>query len=172
MSRPSTPKVPDNVTIEPMDEEGQSSGTAELKDTFESELDKAFMKFSMRLEHNPEQVLRYEYRGTPLLYNYADQVGKRLHTEHSAGHVTTTGGGNFPPCEYCGSGRVFEMQLAPHAISVLEEGRPGVGLGEGDAGMEWGTIILGVCSKDCGPETVGQVGWREEWAGVQWEEMK
>ncbi|KAJ5141431.1 uncharacterized protein N7443_010602 [Penicillium atrosanguineum] len=172
MSRPSTPKIPDNVTMEPMDEEGQSSGTAELKDTFESELDRAFMKFSMRLEHNPEQVLRYEYRGTPLLYNYADQVGKRLHTEHSAGHVTTTGGGNLPPCDYCGSPRVFEMQLAPHAISVLEEGRPGVGLGEGDAGMEWGTIILGVCSKDCGPETIGQVGWREEWAGVQWEDLK
>ncbi|OQD76114.1 hypothetical protein PENDEC_c005G00630 [Penicillium decumbens] len=172
MSRPSTPTIPENVTMEPMDEEGQSSGTADLKDTFESELDKAFMKFSTRLSHNPEQVLRYEYRGTPLLYSYADQVGKRLHPVHSAGHVTTTGGGNMPPCEYCGSGRVFELQLVPHAISVLEEGRPGVGLGEGEAGMEWGTIILGVCSKDCGPETIGQVGWREEWAGVQWEDMK
>lgn len=56
----------------------------------------------------------------------------------------------------------------PHAISVLEEGKS-IGLGEKyDAGMEWGTVILGVCADDCGEE--GVVSWREEWAGVQWEE--
>lgn len=179
LSRPSTPTIPENVTMEPMDEDnGGSSSTAELKDTFESELDKAFMKFSTRLAHNPEQVLRYEYRGTPLLYSYTDAVGKRLHVHHpehpAAGKVSTTGagGGHMPACEYCGSGRVFELQLVPHAISVLEEGRECVGLGEGEGGMEWGTIILGVCGRDCAPERVGVVGWREEWAGVQWEEMK
>ncbi len=173
MSQPSTPTVPENVTIEPMEEDGAGAeGNADLKDTFESEMDKAFMKFSMRLAHNPEQVLRYEYRGTPLLSSYTDQVGKRLHPEHSAGRVTTTGGGSMPPCEYCGAPRVFEVQLVPHAISMLEDGREGVGLGEGDAGMEWGTIILGVCGQDCAPEKIGQLGWREEWAGVQWEETK
>lgn len=173
MSRPSTPTVPENVTIEPMEEDGAGAeGNADLKDTFESEMDKAFMKFSMRLAHNPEQVLRYEYRGTPLLSSYTDQVGKRLHPEHSAGRVTTTGGGSMPPCEYCGAPRVFEVQLVPHAISMLEDGREGVGLGEGDGGMEWGTIILGVCGQDCAPEKIGQLGWREEWAGVQWEETK
>ncbi|KAJ5523083.1 hypothetical protein N7513_012627 [Penicillium frequentans] len=169
LSRPSTPTVPDNVQMEPMEEEGAGG---DLKDTFESELDKAFMKFSTRLSHNPEQVLRYEYRGTPLLCSYADPVGKLLHPEHSAGRVTTVGGGHMPRCEYCGAQRVFEVQLVPHAISILEDGRPGVGLGEGDAGMEWGTIVMGVCSKDCAPEALWQTGWREEWAGVQWEEMK
>jgi len=154
---------------EPMEEEGAGG---DLKDTFESELDKAFMKFSTRLSHNPEQVLRYEYRGSPLLCSYADPVGKLLHPEHSAGRVTTVGGGHMPRCEYCGAQRVFEVQLVPHAISILEDGRPGVGLGEGDAGMEWGTIVMGVCSKDCAPEALWQTGWREEWAGVQWEEMK
>jgi pre-rRNA-processing protein TSR4 len=173
MSRPSTPTIPENVIVEPMEEDSAGGeGNVELKDTFESEMDKAFMKFSMRLAHNPEQVLRYEYRGIPLLSSYADQVGKRLHPEHSAGHVTTTGGGSMPPCEYCGAPRVFEVQLVPHAISMLEDGREGVGLGEGDAGMEWGTIILGVCGQDCAPEKIGQLGWREEWAGVQWEEIK
>ncbi|KAJ5920802.1 hypothetical protein N7466_009128 [Penicillium verhagenii] len=170
LSRPSTPTVPDNVQMEPMDEDGGAGG--DLKDTFESELDKAFMKFSMRLEHNPEQVLRYEFRGTPLLYSYADQVGKSLHPEHSAGRVTTIGGGHMPRCEYCGAQRVFEVQLVPHAISILEDGRPGVGLGKDDAGMEWGTIVMGVCAKDCAPEALWQTGWREEWAGVQWEETK
>lgn len=179
LSRPSTPTIPENVTLEPMDEDGaggSNNNTTDLKDTFESELDKAFMKFSTRLAHNPEQVLRYEYRGTPLLYSYTDAVGKRLHVHHPeqpAGKVSTIGGaGNMPRCEYCGSERVFELQLVPHAISVLEEGREGVGLGEGEGGMEWGTVILGVCGRDCAPGEVGVVGWREEWAGVQWEEMK
>lgn len=166
LSRPSTPTVPDNVQMEPMEEEG--SGGADLKDAFESEIDKAFMKFSTRLAHNPEQVLRYEFRGTPLLSSYTDLVGKFLHSEHAAGRVTTTGGGSrMPRCEYCGAERVFEFQLVPHAIAILEDGSEVV-----DSGMEWSTIIMGVCGKDCAPETIGQTGWREEWAGVQWEDMK
>ncbi|EAW09519.1 small subunit rRNA maturation protein TSR4 [Aspergillus clavatus NRRL 1] len=175
LSRPSTPTIPANVTIDNTEEEEAAGGSTDLKDTFESELDKAFMKFSTRLEHNPEQILRYEFRGTPLLYSYSDPVGKLLHDpKHGSGSRVTTvasGASRFPRCQYCGSERVFELQLVPHAIAVLEEGREGVGLGpKDDAGMEWGTIILGVCSKDCGPQQVGVVGWREEWAGVQWEE--
>ncbi|KAJ6083426.1 hypothetical protein N7467_007561 [Penicillium canescens] len=173
LSRPSTPTVPENVTMEPMDEEG--SGAADLKDTFESELDKAFMKFSTRLAHNPEQVLRYEFNGVPLLYSHSDAVGARFHVNSAPNaKVTTTtlGAGSIPPCEYCGAPRVFEFQLVPHAISMLEEGRAGVGLGKDDAGMEWGTIILGVCSRDCKPDGLGVTGWREEWAGVQWEEIR
>lgn len=149
--------------MEPMEEEG--AGNAELKDTFESELDKAFMKFSTRLSHNPEQVLRYEFRGVPLLYSAAAATD-------SGAKITTVGAGSVPSCEYCGSHRVFEFQLVPHAITVLEEGRAGVGLGKNDEGMEWGTIIMWVCSKDCAPQELGVTGWREEWAGVQWEETK
>ena len=79
--------------------------------------------------------------------------------------------GRIPRCEYCGSQRVFELQLVPHAISMLEEGREKLKLDPKDnADMEWGTIIVGVCGKDCAPDEVGVVGWREEWAGVQWEE--
>ena len=153
LSRPSTPTK--NVTVEKPDEGGGGS-SSQLKDTFESELDKAFIRFSTRLGHNPEQVLRYEFRGTPLLYSYGDAVGKRLHSKVNS----------LPPCEWCRGERVFELQLVPHAISVLEEEAKG-----GD-GMEWGTVILGVCSRDCGPEAVGSTVWREEWAGVQWEETR
>ncbi|PWY92629.1 hypothetical protein BO70DRAFT_357767 [Aspergillus heteromorphus CBS 117.55] len=178
LSRPSTPTIPDNVTIDNTEEEGPggSSRGGELKDTFESDLDKAFIRFSTRLGQNPEQVLRYQFRGSPLLYSFTDPVGKRLHDKSPAAAargVSTVAVGNpsrIPRCEYCGSERVFEFQLVPHAISVLEEGREDVGLAKDDAGMEWGTIILGVCAKDCGPKEVGVVGYREEWAGVQWEE--
>ena len=173
LSRAPTPKIPENVTIETEDAEGGAGG-ADVKDAFESELDKAFLKFSTRLGHNPEQVLRYEFRGTPVLYSHTDAVGKRLHESAFAklGGVSTapSSGSRMPRCESCGSERVFELQLVPHAISVLEDGREGLGLGKDDAGMEWGTIIMGVCNKNCGPAEVGVVGYKEEWAGVQWEE--
>lgn len=54
----------------------------------------------------------------------------------------------------------------PQAIAELEMEE------EGLEGMEWGTVILGVCEKDCAERgvAVGEVGWVEEWVGVQWEE--
>lgn len=36
------------------------------------------------------------------------------------------------------------------------------------SGMEWGTIIVGTCERNCGEE--GLVAFRKEWVGVQWEE--
>ncbi|KAL4779574.1 programmed cell death protein 2 [Aspergillus varians] len=175
IERPENLEIPENVTIDTEDTEGGAGG-ADAKDTFESEIDKAFLKFSTRVGHNPEQVLRYEFRGAPVLYSHTDAVGKRLHGSSPAkvGGVTTvsSGASSMPRCESCGSERVFELQLVPHAISVLEEGREDVGLGKDDGGMEWGTIIMGVCNRNCGPEKVGVVGWREEWAGVQWEESQ
>lgn len=179
LSRPSTPTVPSNATVTSIDDEdaSKSGGATESKDTFESSLDKTFLRFSTRLSHNPEQVLRYEFRGHPLLYSHTDAVGKLFPQQRpqvSGTRVTTSGGANnrIPRCNHCGRERVFELQLVPHAITMLEEGREGIGLGKDDAGMEWGTIILGVCAGDCGPEKEGVPGWREEWVGVQWEETK
>ncbi|KAL4956457.1 programmed cell death protein 2 [Aspergillus filifer] len=169
LSRPATPKIPENVTIDTSEDAEGGSG-ADLKDTFESDLDKAFMKFSTRLAHNPEQVLRYEFKGNPVLYSHKDEVGKRLYESALSKLNTASSPSRMPRCESCGAERVFELQLVPHAISVLEEGMEGVGLGVGEGGMEWGTIIMGVCSRNCGPNEVGVVAYREEWAGVQWEE--
>lgn len=166
LSRPSTPEIPANTTIENIETEDSKGGgggaSTDTKDTFESSLDKSFLRFSTRLAHNPEQVLRYEFRGTPLLYSDTDAVAKFFPSQTS----------RFPRCDSCGSERVFELQLVPHAIAVLEDGREGIGLGKDDSGMEWGTIILGVCAADCGTSEGSQVGWREEWVGVQWEETR
>lgn len=176
LSRPSTPEMPTSV---PMIEEeaGPASAGDNGKDAFESSIDKDFLRFSTRLGHNPEQVLRYEWRGTPLLYASGDAVGKLFssNSSSSSGNVKTASrektGNKIPRCESCGKERVFEVQLVPHAISVLEEGREGIGFGPKDeCGMEWGTVILGVCAANCGLATEGVVGWREEWVGVQWEE--
>jgi pre-rRNA-processing protein TSR4 len=179
LSRPSTPKLATSAHTQSggFDDDDAQSSSTDPKDTFESALDKPFHRFSTRLTHNPEQVLRYEFRGSPLLYSTNDAIGKLFrgtpsNFKCSSGAVgRVNGGSRIPRCESCGVERVFEVQLVPHAISVLEEGREGIGFGPKDnAGMEWGTVILGVCAADCGPEREGEVGWREEWVGVQWEE--
>lgn len=146
------------------------------KDAFESTIDKTFQRFADRLAQNPEQVLRYEFGGAPLLYSKSDNVGKLFsspqHQTSSANSKVTiiahsAGPGNrIPRCQNCTAPRVFECQLVPHAIAQLEVEE------EGLEGMEWGTVILGTCERDCGERGVedGKMGWVEEWVGVQWEE--
>ncbi|KAI9724949.1 MAG: hypothetical protein M1812_000225 [Candelaria pacifica] len=150
---------------------GGGGGGKEDKDAFESTIDRTFQRFADRLAQNPLQVLRYEYRGTPLLYSKTDAVGTRLvpHHGNEGGKVTTTraGGSGMPNCMNCGAERGFELQLTSQAIAELEVDEMSL------EGMEWGTIIVGVCSRDCQASGVGvdEVGYVEEWVGVQWEEV-
>ena len=140
-------------------------------------MDKTFQRFADRLAHNPEHVLRYEFDGQPLLYSSTDAVGRRFtpHGNASAvgSKVTTsgsTGGVGMPTFQTCGAKRVYELQLTPHAIEMLEADEPASAALDG---MDWGTIILGVCQRDCGAKNAGDavVGYVEEWVGVQWEEL-
>ncbi|KAK3386389.1 programmed cell death protein 2 [Sordaria brevicollis] len=161
--------------IETMDidtESGPSGGGSgkEDKDVFESTMDAVFQRFADRVGQNPEQVIRYEFAGQPLLYSKSDAVGKLLHVPAASANekVSTTGGkGKIPRCTNCGAGRVFEVQMTPHAIEELECEEDSM------EGMDWGTIIVGVCEKDCSPRGTerGAAGYVEEWAGVQWEEL-
>lgn len=93
----------------------------------------------------------------------------------------------IPPCPRCKGKRVFEVQLVPQLINVLrpsalsttgaapvpapaknltEDERKAeltrLAKGEGESEMEWGTIMVFSCEKDC-------VGVGEEWVGVEWE---
>lgn len=137
-----------------------SASAALEKDSFESSLDKAFQKFSDRIAQNPEQVLRYEFKGEPLLYSGTDNVASRFVVPHGKSGAVR----GMPRCESCGAQRVFELQLVPGLIYELEKDQAM----DLDDGMEWGTIILGTCVNNCGGP--GQVSFREEWVGVQWEE--
>lgn len=142
----------------PIDEDsGGGAGGGTDKDTYESTHDTTFQRFATRLAHNPLQTLRYEFDGSPLLYSKTDAVGKLF------GASPSTTGAKIPRCETCGGKRVFELQLVPQAIAELEVDEDGL------EGMEWGTIMLGVCAGDCADEGAGWA-WREEWVGVQWEE--
>ncbi len=162
--------VPANARL---DNDGESSSAADEKALFESAMDKTFQRFADRLSQNPKQALRYEYAGQPLLYSKTDAVGKMLApaTEGKVQTITSqngaSGGLKIPRCASCGAGRVFEMQLTPHVITELEAEEMSID------GMDWGTIIVGTCGEDCQEKgkTQGEVGYVEEWVGVQWEEM-
>lgn len=150
---PSKPTaIPQHARLESAD---STEPSALDREAFESAMDATFQKFADRLSQNPEQVIRYEFGGQPLLYSKTDAVG---------GSVS---GGKVPRCGACGRGRTFEVQLTPNAILELE----------GDDlsldGMEWGTVLVFVCEGDCSPRGVGvgETGYVEEWAGVQWEEL-
>lgn len=165
----------------PEAESNSSSSNSKAQDddekgAYESAHDRTFQHFADTLAANPEQVLRYEFAGQPLLYSRDDAVGK-LFTASSAqtGNdrgVTTTGTGvkGIPRCGNCGAGRLFELELTPQAIVELEE-QEDVGLD----GMEWATILVGACEQDCGiaedEKGTGKVKYIEEWCGVQWEEV-
>lgn len=166
--------IPANARLERGEGEGSNS-VADDKLAFESSMDKAFQRFADRLSQNPEQVLRYEFDGQPLLYSKKDSVGKMLAPAQDDGgkvQVAQRANGSssnsrIPKCANCGAARVFELQLTPHAITELEAEDLSV------EGMDWGTIIMGACSADCQPagKADKELGYVEEWVGVQWEEI-
>ncbi|RFU80770.1 hypothetical protein TARUN_1427 [Trichoderma arundinaceum] len=149
---PTPTKLPANVSIADADAPEPS---ALDREAFESAMDATFQKFADRMAQNPEQCIRYEFGGIPLLYSKTDEVGELL-TKRT-----------IPGCPNCGGRRTFEVQLTPNAITELEEDDLSLD------GMEWGTIIVGVCERDCSlrQTAVEEAGYLEEWAGVQWEEL-
>ena len=156
-----------------LDEATNVPNGKEDSETFESTSDKTFQRFADRLAQNPLQVLRYDFCGTPLLCSNSDPVAKLLgsrsileigeerpHTQ--TGKLSDMG---MPRCANCNASRVFEVQLTPHAIIELE------GNYTDWDGMDWGTVIVGVCEQDCLGTSIeaGEVGYQEEWVGIQWE---
>ncbi|KAI1504021.1 programmed cell death protein 2 [Biscogniauxia marginata] len=176
---PTPPPVSQATTTQPIDMDsspadtppgkgaGGKNNSREDRDVFESSMDAAFQKFADRLSQNPEQCIRYEFGGHPLLYSRADAVGRRL------GEGGGGAEGGMPRCPSCGAPRAFEVQLCPRAIAELEADDTPELLEED--GMDWGTVIVGVCERDCCPRGAGQGGaeaaYLEEWVGVQWEEL-
>ena len=160
------PHTPPETIIE-VDDPAKGVNSKEDKMLFESTLDSTFQKFADRLAQNPEQVLRYEFGGSPLLYSKEDSVGRAFsNSQHVSSKVKTVTQGPTP-CPNCGRKRVFELQLTPHAIVELEGDNIDLN------GMDWGTIILAVCSEDCLPKdyVAGSVSYLDEWIGVQWEDL-
>lgn len=162
---------------------GAKTGSGKEKELPDDAIDKTFQHFADTLYQNPEQVLRYHFGGTPFLYRRGDDVSKLFvapheHAQSQIPRITTvkengaSASAPGPPrCPHCAGPRTFECQLTPGMISALEEEEDIATLLS--EGMEWGTIILAVCEADCVEREVGLMvtQWREEWVGVQWEEV-
>lgn len=87
--------------------------------------DRDFYKFYKKIKKCPEQCLRYDIGGRPLL------------------EPTNT---SVPVCQNCGSPRQFECQIMPATISVLK-----FRSNESSAkySLDFRTVLFYTCSKDC-----------------------
>ncbi|XP_053684145.1 programmed cell death protein 2 [Sabethes cyaneus] len=101
--------------------------TGELSELSESELDKyseqvddkTFARFRKRIEAEPEQVLRYDRKGSPLWIS--DVLPEAV-----------------PDCENCGAARVFEFQIMPQLLNNLD-----------NSNIDWGTLAVYTCEQSC-----------------------
>ncbi|RHZ44707.1 hypothetical protein Glove_712g37 [Diversispora epigaea] len=174
-------------------ENGDWVGEEYEKPSLPKGVDKAFMKFMKRVNEFPNQCIRYEFNGQPLLYNQSDITAKLLLSSISSSQyyyskkIITH---KLPKCPKCGSIRVFEFQLMPNILCVLpinnknnddddddddrsnNNNNNNNNISQFNFGMEWGTIMIFTCSKDCELEGVGtnNVSYYEELVLIQYEE--
>ncbi|NXO41978.1 PDD2L protein, partial [Locustella ochotensis] len=89
--------------------------------------DHTFHKFMKRISMCPEQILRYSWGGQPLFITCpAADLDQGI-----------------PACSNCGSSRVFEFQLMPTLVSMLQS--------DSDLSVEFGTVLVYTCEKSCWP---------------------
>lgn len=129
--------------------------------------DPIFQKFVDTVSQHPTQIVRYDRQGgTALLYSSRDDVAKTLASKSIPVHPVTR------------EPRQVELQIMPHAITVLEEDElKRVGTEAADVkkqienGMEWGTIFVATPLVDDLELDEDGVGYSEEWVGVQYEQF-
>jgi len=139
-------------------EEGVSwAGEAYEKQQLPRGFDKAFKRFTERVSAWPEQCVRYEFGGSPLLFSNSDQAARSLIAASSDGYGVYSSA-SLPTCSHCGSNRTFEFQLMPNTLSLLsvtqhameeEQTTDKTGMDQWNVGMEFGTVMVFVCEKDC-----------------------
>ncbi|KAJ2500619.1 hypothetical protein GGH96_002564 [Coemansia sp. RSA 1972] len=146
--------------------------------------DAAFSRFTYIVEKNPEQVMRYRFGGRPLLYTTQDDTARALGAGADSANDDDDDDdamctdeyltNKLSPCPHCGGQRVFECQLMPALLTVLElpvhvaaatvstkERLAGSELMRAfDMGLEFGTMLVYVCAADChgGQTGVGYLG--------------
>ncbi|XP_038076354.1 programmed cell death protein 2-like [Patiria miniata] len=92
----------------------------------ESKEDRQFAKFKKRTDHEPDQVIRYQLGGQPLLISCENQPQQQ----------------DIPPCSSCGSERHFEFQVMPQLLIHLD-------VDSLEASIDWGTLLIYTCAKSC-----------------------
>ncbi|KAF8627680.1 hypothetical protein AX15_004299 [Amanita polypyramis BW_CC] len=154
---PSKSKLPTGAQVESEEARGDFSWMSEKYEN-SLEIDPVFERFTRRVAAEGEQCIRYELNGVPLPFA-SDAVYRKLFPLATSESSPVTKGvmqsakGTYDPsgvsgCEKCGSKRVFECQLMPNVMNVVERK---------EDGMEWGTCLVFSCGTDCSSEE-----WAEE----------
>lgn len=137
---------------------GGTGGGGEKYERLKPE-EKAFMLFSKRIRRAPEQVCRYAYGGEPLwsipLPPKIEGSSKNQRPKKNAKGITAPFP-SIPNCA-CGSERVFEFQLLPSLLHVLDvDSARSHSDNENDTtdltsmgGMNWGSIAVYSCPNSC-----------------------
>lgn len=102
--------------------------------------DKHFRAFKKRIAVEPEQVVRYQRAGDPLLVS-----------EEGIPSVS-----DIPSCE-CGAARVFEFQIMPQLLYFLKLDTVS------SPSIDWGTLLIYTCSNSCSTKS----GYEEEFLWKQ-----
>ncbi|RNF09786.1 putative programmed cell death protein 2 [Trypanosoma rangeli] len=118
--------------------------------------DYEFEKFRRRIAREPKQVLRYYVR---------DQLGKQENglPVPTASPLFMNPGAvrdsvRIPSCSSCGAALTHELQLMPTCVYYLRVGEYlAPGQSKGDDGVDWGSVTVYVCSKDCSKDINGVV---------------
>jgi hypothetical protein len=136
--------------------ESATGGPDELEFAASSHTDKQLLKFKRAIKSNPNQVLRYQKGGKPLWI--------------SSKHVPSSES-DIPPCEYCGAARIFEFQVMPQLLNVLQlDETPTLKAGEAPvaaASIDWGVLAIYTCSRRCTPSTPAEPVYRREFIWAQ-----
>ncbi|KAF8938084.1 hypothetical protein BGZ47_008747 [Haplosporangium gracile] len=140
------------------------SGEAYEKASLPKGVDKAFKKFTERVQAWPDQCVRYHFPGSPLLFSFSDPTARTLLPANASQHSkqNAPSAHRIPRCPACKGPRGFEFQLMPNLLSLLdvtskkylsEEEMKALKERKGaqvfDIGMEWGTILVYSCVDDC-----------------------
>lgn len=131
-------KTRSNTTKGKEGDGGESSEDEEVKEAGlarSSQRQRCEAYFLHRVSYYPAQVLRYAYGGTPLWITHPSPLSlvsrKNIVDTNSSScsRGTTAAGGKgperhsdtsaIPPCEWCGKARVFECQLMPGLLSII-----------------------------------------------------
>ncbi|KAJ3222423.1 hypothetical protein HK099_002326 [Clydaea vesicula] len=88
-----------------------------------------FNKFLNAIKENPDQLIRYEFNGQPLLFSSLQEVSKKEDLKIKSIFHPKSGSTIFSEikdnaliskCQNCGSNRTFEFQLMPKVLEFLK----------------------------------------------------
>ncbi|KIY73870.1 hypothetical protein CYLTODRAFT_364813 [Cylindrobasidium torrendii FP15055 ss-10] len=119
------------------DANDNDKGTSWKSEAYENSLDidQIFDRFSKRVQSEPEQCVRYDLGGIPLMFSKGASFDVVFPPPPAETVFSVTRGdfkasrpakreytsANIPPCPSCSGPRVFECQLMPNLINVLRD---------------------------------------------------